>query len=368
MTRFRFAGGGRRHAGTGPGWATLLHVALGVAAVLAALLAPPARAGELELSPSSGGVGASVTASHPVGERCATFRVRWDGDDGEVLAATGAAGGGTATVSFEVPAAPTGNHQVVATCEDEDGEETVVGQGTFLVASPIATTTSTSTSVPTLSTTGPDATVPTTATTSPPPPPPPETFAECERRARAAQANAVYQPQRTMTVGGTHPVVAALVLNPTDPTLTLPGPGQTTVVPLPPSATGCLMEARLIGSDFEVLPPEPQRQSFREATVLTWTWQVRPTREGPDLPLVLRLQPLFREEGADPLPGQEQVFEAIIRVDARPRSLWARVGSWISAVFGNELVRYLLLPGGGGVVTLWLAQRWRARKAARDPS
>lgn len=372
MTRFRCASGIRRQAGTGPGWTTLLHaVVAAAAAVVAVLAAAPAWAGALVLTPSSGGVGTAVTASHPVEDGCVTFRLRWDGEGGEVLGVTAVAGGGTATASFEVPAASTGEHQVIATCQDGAGEETVVGQGTFLITSPVETTTSSS-AVPTTPTSGPTATSAPVPPTDPPPPPPPpappESFAECESRARAAQANVVYQPERSMTVGQAQPVAAALALNPTGPTLTLPGPEQTTVVPLPPTATGCLMEARLVGSDFEVSPPEPQRQSFQDATVLTWTWQVRPTREGPDLPLVLRLQPLFRDPGQDPLPGQQQVFEAVIRVDARPRSLWATVGSWISDVFGNELVRYLLLPGGGGVVTLWLAQRWRGRRASADPS
>lgn len=355
----------RRGRRQGTGLALALPVVVLVAAAALAVGARRAQASSLALDPASGQVGTSVTGSHPVEEGCDTFRLRWGGDGGEVLGQAAAGAGGTARVHFEVPPATRGEHQVVATCQPEDAEETVVGAGTFVVVgSPVPTVRppTTSTTRPTTTTSLPDGTSPTTSPTSLPPPPAPEDFAECERRARQAQANLVYQPERTMTVGLTHPVVAVLALNPGDPGVTLPGPERTTVVTIPPAVTGCLMEASLIGPDFQVSPPEPQLQSFRDTTVLSWLWQVKPLREGPDLRLVLRLQPLFREEGQPPVPGQEQVFEAVIDVDAEPRSLWSKVGGWTSSFFGNEAVRYLLLPGGGGIVTLWLAQRWRGRR------
>lgn len=368
---------GRRGAGVVPrGWmAAVMVVAMVVVVVVLGAAAGWAQAGSLALDPDRGAPGTEVTASQSVAaEQCATYRLRWDGESGQLLAVASGADG-SVTVTFEVPDAEPGAHVVVATCQPGTGSETAVGQATFTVGGPIPSSTTTTVRRSTSSLTSTPTTTPTTSPTvpstgpppeppppPPPPPPPAEDFAECERRVRAAQANLVYQPERRMTVGQSQPVVAALALNPFDPgVVTIPGPEETTIVPVPPEATGCLMEARLIGSDFEISPSEPQLQSFRDTTVLTWLWQVRPTREGSDLSLVLRLQPLFREEGQSPLPGPDETFEAIIDVDAEPRSLWSQVGGWISAFFGNEAVRYLLLPGGGGIVTVLVAQRVRGR-------
>ena len=365
-----------------------------LATLLTAMLAPGALAVSeadeedgLSLSPTSAPPGAIVTATQNVGGLdCPRLLIRWDGDDGPILAEDRVSNP-AAELTFEAPAGSPGVHALVAICRSQSGAESVVGRANFeLLPPPPPTLTSLAPGVPWKppETTHPPATttlppgpfIPTipvapTVTTTPAPPTipvpagPPENFGECEQRTRQARANVVYTPDLWMVAGEVYQVVAAVALNPLDPsTVITVGPGRTTVVPLPPAATGCLMEAQLIGTDFDIGPDEPHAQSFTDTNVLVWSWQVKPTRPGTDLRLVLRLQPLFRTEGQPPVPGTGETFEAVIDVDAERRSLPSRVVGWLGDVTSNNLIVWLFLPGGG-VITALIWNRLLNRRAAK---
>lgn len=365
-----------------------------LATMFAAMLAPGALAvseadeeGGLSLNPTSSPPGAIVTATQDVGGLdCPHFVIRWDGDDGPILAEHRVSNP-AAEVTFEAPAGSPGVHAVVAICRSQSGAESIVGRTNFELLPPPPPPTMTlpptrppkppeTTHPPPPTTFPPGPFMPTmpvaptltttpTPTTTPVPAGPPEEFAECERRTRQARANVVYTPDLRMVVGEVYQVVAALALNPLDPsTVTTVGPGGTTIVPLPPAATGCLMEAQLIGTDFDIGPDEPQAQSFTDANVLVWSWQVKPTRSATDLRLVLRLQPHFRTEGQPPVPGTGETFEAVIDVDAERRSLPSRVVGWLGDVTSNNLFMWLFLPGGG-VITALIWNRLLNRGAAK---
>ena len=143
--------------------------------------------------------------------------------------------------------------------------------------------------------------------------------------------------------------------------VTSPGPEPTTVVRLRTSR--CTLEAELVGatSDFEIARPGPLAQSFIASRVLTWRWQVTPLRAGPDLKLVLRLQPKVMEDGQAPRPGSDEIHEALIRVQARRQSLIGSVGERANDFFGNNVVKLLIVPSSGGLLTLWLGRRYRRR-------
>ncbi len=120
-------------------------------------------------------------------------------------------------------------------------------------------------------------------------------------------------------------------------------------------------------SDFQVTPPGPMAQSFIASRVLTWRWQVVALRTGPALKLVLRLQPTVVEDGMTPRPGSDEAHEALIEVDARSQSLIAEVGERANGLAANNLVKVLLIPSSGGLLTLWAGHRYRRRKKDSTP-
>jgi len=187
-------------------------------------------------------------------------------------------------------------------------------------------------------------------------------IAECERQAREASSQLVYQPERRMTVGVPADVIVKLALTPSDVgSVVLPGPERTTIVSV--RVGRCTIEAQLSGGGFTVTPAEPRSQSFLDSRVLTWRWQVTPNQTGAGLKLLLRLQPTIVEDGKTPRPGSDDFHDALIRVDAQPQSLIAKVDDGVSGFFANPLAKALLIPGGGGLVTLWVGHRLRKRSA-----
>ena len=382
-------------------WALLAGSLLGVVTVpTSAALADDG----LVLSPNRGFVGDGVKAEETV-SRCAVFVVRWKGD----VIGTDDGSDGRGTVHFLVPDSPGSTQQVVASCRTSPGgSERVVGQASFDVLEVNATTTTTlfpTTTTATPSTTVPGSTTrprspttsggPTPSTRTPPTStvtsrapattgrptttapasrpttvgpspsstrPVPQDVAECERQARDAESRLVYQPNRQMTVGIPYDVVVQVALDSSDVSVvTTPGPEPTTVVRL--RSARCTIEAELTGagSDFQVTPPGPLAQSFIASRVLTWRWQVSPLRTGAELKLVLRLQPTVIEDGKPPRPGSGEVHEALIRVAAQPQSLIAKVGDRATGLVGNDLVKLLLIPSSGGLLTLWAGHRYRRR-------
>ena len=380
-------------------------------AVLAGLLlgvvtfpASPALADDgLVLSPTQGFVGDGVKAEETVA-KCPVFVVRWKGE----VIGTDDGSDGRGTVYFRVPDSPGTTQPVVASCKaSAGGPERVVGQAMFevldmnaststttstTILSPTSTvpgtttrpgspttslgrtpstrtprTTVTSTSGAPTTTNRPTTTTPAIRTTTVGPSPTstqpvPQDVTECERQAREAESRLVYQPNRQMTLGIPYDVVVQVALDSSDVSVvTTPGPEPTTVVRL--RSTRCTIEAELTGagSDFQVTPPGPLAQSFIASRVLTWRWQVSPLRTGAELKLVLRLQPTVIEDGKPPRPGSGEVHEALIRVAAQPQSLISKVGESANGLVANDLVKLLLIPSGGGLLTLWAGHRYRRR-------
>jgi hypothetical protein len=372
------------------GRAWFLAAALAVVFVLADGAAAEST---LVLTPNRGMIGDPVRGEQPV-NGCQTYRLHWEQLDGPVLG-TDSGSDGRGSVSFRVPDSAGSTHTVVATCQASPGAaEQVVGGAPFTVAELGATstvltsTTRPATTLPATSTTPPatagghlsptsTATASTrpTATTRKPPtaatttvaPPTATTagrrqdVADCERQAVDAMSQLVYQPARRMTVGESYEVVVSLALEASDvPAVVIPGPDRTTVVQL--RTAECTIEAELTGApDFTVTPPGPSGQSFLRTRVLTWRWQVSPNRTGPGLRLRLQLKPIIREEGRPSVPGSVDVHDAVIQVDAQPQSLVAKVDRHVNGFFDNPLAKFLLLPGGSGIVTVWVARRFRRR-------
>lgn len=355
----------------------------------------------LVLSPNQGFVGDGVKAEASVA-KCAVFVVRWKGD----VIGTDDGSDGRGTVYFRVPDSPGTTQPVEASCKaSAGGPERLVGQASFdvlevsgstttTIVSPTSTVPGTTTRPgspttsrgPTPSTRKPPTTVASTSTSRVPgttrPPttttpasrpttvgptpsttrPVPQDVSECERQARDAESRLVYQPNRQMTVGIPYDVVVQVALDSSDVSVvTTPGSAPTTIVRL--RSARCTIEAELTGagSDFQVTPPGPLAQSFIASRVLTWRWQVAPLRTGAELKLVLRLQPTVIEDGKPPRPGSGEVHEALIQVAAQPQSLISKVGDRANGVVGNDLVKLLLIPSGGGLLTLWAGHRYRRR-------
>ena len=380
-----------------------------VCAVLAGLLlgvvtfpASPALAEDrLVLSPNQGFVGDGVKAEETVA-KCPVFVVRWKGD----VIGTDDGSDGQGTVYFRVPDSPGTTQPVVASCKaSPGGSERVVGQASFDVLDVNTSTTTTTTLGPTSTVPGtttqprspttsrgpapstltpptstvtstsrapsttsrPTTTTPASRTTTVGPSttstrPVPQDVTECERQARDAESRLVYQPNRQMTVGIPYDVVVQVALDSSDVSVvTTPGPEPTTVVRL--RSARCTIEAELTGagSDFQVTPPGPLAQSFIASRVLTWRWQVSPLRTGAKLKLVLRLQPTVIEDGKAPRPGSGEVHEALIQVAAQPQSLISKVGDRANGLVANDLMKLLLIPSGGGLLTLWAGHRYRRR-------
>lgn len=372
----------------------LTAVALAVAAAVCSVSAAAAQEKLIVLDKTSALPGTDVKAEvSDLPSDCVTFSVHWADPNGDVLK-TDLGIDGKGTVTFKVPDDPPQMYTVYGTCTDARGEEKAVAKAQFLVtaASPTVppTTAAPSTTAPQSttrppgrptttrpgSTTAPTSGGPNAPTTSaptvtvdgaapPPPRPVPRDISDCEQMARQAESQLVYQPDRRMTFGNSYDVVAVLALDSTDAgAVALPGPDRTTIVTV--GGTRCTVEAELTGPDFEITPPGPHAQSFLDSRVLTWRWQVAPKRTGTDLKLLLRIQPTVVEDGKAPRPGNPGFHDAVIEVESQPQSLISKVNRGVSGIFGHQLVQYLLIPSGGGVLTLWLWSRLRRRGSDDD--
>ncbi|HVF13884.1 MAG TPA: hypothetical protein VM942_04750 [Acidimicrobiales bacterium] len=334
---------------------------------------------DLMLTSGGGPVGSTVTGSQGVtASGCRTYRLRWDTRTGAILG-TDSDGDGTGQVTFTVPVSPPGDHMVVATCAPMGSDvETVVGSAPFevIVLAPTTTGPSSTSTVgppttpglptvpPSTNPTGTTASSSSPSSTAAPPVTAPATGAvlrelqECERNALQAQAHLVYQPERTMTVDKTYAVAAAVALDAASlGSVFIPGPEQTTIVPL--ARSRCIIQAQLTGAGFEISPPEPREQSFLEGPVLAWTWHVIPRQLGRQLELVLRLQAKILDDTTT-RPGRDIDHYAMIKVDALRKPLPTTLVDWTSDFFGNGLVQFLLLPSGG-VLTAWAIRHFRRR-------
>lgn len=349
-------------------------------------LAVPARGQEgLELRPATGRAGSVVEAAqHELPDWCTAYELRWGGLFGARLGRDDDLSEGSAALSFRVPATEPGTYQVSGSCPLTAGA-IPVGQATFEVVPGSATSSTTATVpgptvTPSTATTHPHpptsrplpaaAPPPSTTTTSagdgyPAPAPDPETAEECEQQARQAAAHLAYEPKRRMTVGETYDVETLLALSKDDlaGAEPLPSSSPTTVVLI--EGVRCTVVAELTGSTFDVTPDEPRAQSFIGTRVLTWQWQVTPRRTGPGHKLLLRLQSEIHELDGSVRDGPAFFHKAVINVTTEPASVPNRVGRWINGVVGNEVVRYLLLPGGSGVLA---TLAWRTINRRREGS
>ena len=322
----------------------------------------------LDLSPSAGEPGTTVTATQTVPEdaHCMIGSVTFGGNP--VASSAGDPGQATFTVPDRAPDA----YSVSATCEDGSP----AGSATFTIRS--GTTTTNATVVPPTTDEPPLTTEPTeppdtTDSVGPPPtgepgttvPAAPETIEECEEQASAAESQLAYEPERQMVVGSSYNIQAALSLDALPPDVTFETP--TTVVVLPDAR--CTVEARLSGSDFDITPDESQPQSFLGTRVLVWEWQVSPKHPGDDLELTLRLQATVVENGRT-APGRTILSETTIDVNAAPVSFWGGLTDWSRGVFGHPIVPVVIVPAvGAGYV--WLRRRYGHKpppSATRGPA
>ena len=355
-----------------------------LAAALAVPMEPAAAQVALVLDPTSGGAGRQVTGRQVVPATCATFTLRWNTATGPVLG-TDSGADRLGTVSFVVPQGSVGDHLVVATCRSGAGGETLVGQARFFVGAGATTTGGTSLTIVTTTTVGatsssrpPGSTTSDTGVTSTsgvnttsvppgktrPPPPPPRDAEECRKQAEEAQAAAlVYQPTQQMTVGKRYDVSAVLGLDLADVgSVSLPGTAPTTVTVV--GRTGCTIEAKLSGPNFDIEAATASEQSFALTRALSWRWHVTPKIAG-GLTLVLTLQPRIGDPGGVRLAGSALTADAVITVDSQPESFWGKVGRWSRDFFGHPAVQYLLLPAGGaGFVSIGAVAWLRRRRAA----
>jgi hypothetical protein len=308
---------------------------------------------ELDLSPSIGEPGTTVTVTQEVPEdqRCTIDSVTFGGESVD----SGSGGPGQAT--FTVPDVASDDYTVGATCEDGG----TAGSATFTVRS-TTTTTSATVAPPTTDEAPPttrEAEPPDTTDSGPPQtgdpgptvPAAPQTIEECEEAAATAESQLIYEPERRMVVGDSYEVQAALSLDALPPDVTFET--STTVVAVPDAR--CTVEAHLTGTEFDITPDGPQPQSFLGTRVLIWEWQVSPERPGDDLELTLRLQSNVVENGRS-VPGRTVLSETTIDVDAAPVSFWSRLTDWSRGVFGHPIVPVVIAPAvGGGYV--WLRRR-----------
>jgi hypothetical protein len=308
----------------------------------------------LQLDTDSGGPGQTVVASQDVGDvPCETYTVFFDGapvgsDDGP---------GAERAVSFEVPDVGPDEYGVVAECSaGEEGE--IVGQASFTVTEPLPTTVGPTTTTEPAGTTTTDGGTTTTEGRDEPP----STIEECEEQAADAQGQLVYEPERTMVVGRTYEVAAALSLEGLPP---VTFDGSTTAVTLPDLR--CTITAELSGSDFAITPESSASQSFVDTRVLEWRWDVRPRRRGDDLELTLRFQSVVVDGGRE-VPGPSTLHEAVIDVDAESRSLWRRLTAGVGGIVTHPVGASVATAAVLGLAA-WLGRTARrgiaARRAAR---
>jgi hypothetical protein len=313
----------------------------------------------LPLTAYSGPAGDEITASQGVSAaECTTYTVFFDGapvgsDDGS---------DGEGEVTFEVPAVDPGDYEVVAECSADEVEE-VVGLAQFAVTgvpTSLTTTTGTPTSRPpttdtgTTETTGGDGTTSTSNGTIAPP----QNIEECEAQAAEAEGSLVYEPERDMVVGRTYEVTAALSLEGLPP---VSFEGSTTVITL--TDLRCTITAQLTGSDFAITAKSSESQSFIDTRVLDWRWDVRPLHSGDDLELTLRFQSIVLE-GDRSVPGRNTLHDAIIDVDAEPRSFWSRLNDGIVGILTHPVIAPATAVAVAGLAT-WLGRKAQRRIAAR---
>jgi hypothetical protein len=311
----------------------------------------------LPLSADSGPPGIAVTAAQEVdGAACETYTVFFDGapvgtpDDGS---------DGEGEVTFEVPDVDPDDYPVVAECTAGEAEK-IVGRASFTVLAGVPTTSATTIKPTTTSVGGTTTTrddLPTTTSTGTIDPPP-TNIAECEAEAAEAEGRLVYEPERTMVVGRTYEVAAALSLEGLPP---VTFDGSTTVVTLPDLR--CTITAELTGSDFAITPKSSASQSFIDTRVLDWRWDVRPRHSGDDLSLTLRFQATV-VEGGQSVPGRSTLHASVIDVDAEPRSFWSTLNSGVVGFLTHPAVAPAAAVIVAGLVT-WLGRKAQRQIAAR---
>ena len=312
----------------------------------------------LPLSTDSGPPGIDVTAAQAVdGAACETYTVFFDG------APVGSDGGsdGEGEVTFEVPDVDPDDYPVVAECTAGEDDE-IVGRASFTVLAGVPTTSAT-TIGPTTTTSRPAGTTTTegdlpTTTSTGTIDTPPTNIDECEAEAAEAEGRLVYEPERTMVVGDTYEVAAALSLEGLPP---VTFSGSTTVVTLPDLR--CTITAELTGSDFAITPKSSASQSFIDTRVLEWRWDVRPRHSGDDLSLTLRFQ-VTVVEGGRSVPGRSTLHASVIDVDAEPRSFWSTLNSGLVGFLTHPAVAPAVAVIVAGLLT-WLGRKAQRQIAAR---
>ena len=121
----------------------------------------------------------------------------------------------------------------------------------------------------------------------------------------------------------------------------------------------CVVEASLVGPDFEIQPEDWQARSFLKTDAITWTWQVEPERNGAALPLSLRLRAFVDAPGGgEPIPIGPDDATVIISVDARPKSFADRWSDFWSDPFWGSVSGLVVVLAGFTGLFRFLKKRW----------
>lgn len=186
----------------------------------------------------------------------------------------------------------------------------------------------------------------------------PEDLEEAERRCaeRAQDALFTYQPGKQMTEGQAETVEAVASVGDAAPPSTLSGGEPTKSEPV---SLECVVEASLVGPDFQIEPEGWQPRSFLETDVITWRWQVKPETSGSALPLSLRLRAFVDAPGADdPIPVGPDDITVTISVESKPKSMGDRWREFWSDPFWGSVSGLAVLLGGFAGTFRLVKKRW----------
>ena len=173
---------------------------------------------------------------------------------------------------------------------------------------------------------------------------------------RADDATFTFQPSKQMTEGQPETVEAVASASGVQPPGSLAGgePSVTLSVSL-----ACVVEASLVGPDFEIQPEGWQARSFLETDKITWAWQVKPEINGSALPLSLRLRAFVDAPGGgERIPIGPDDTTVSISVDAEPKSLGDRWSEFWSDPFWGAVSGLVIVLGGFTGAFRFLKKRW----------
>ena len=232
-------------------------------------------------------------------------------------------------------------------CADDGGDSSVAPIDTSAGGTPTDTDTDT----------GPDVTLPPAQNDLD------EALRQCAERAN--DATFTYQPNKQMTVGQPETVEAVAGASGVQPPDSLTGDEPTRTLSV---SLACVVEASLVGPDFEIQPEGWQARSFLQSDVIRWVWQVEPERDGDALPLSLRLRAFVDAPGGGaPIPIGPDDTTVNISVDARPKSFGDRWSEIWSNPFWGSVSGLVIVVGAFAGVFRFIKKRWPWNRVPPSP-